>query len=100
MTEPSSALIKQYRALLSTEGVELEFEEDALRKIAQMAFDVNEKTENIGARRLHTILERLLEEISFNASDREGEKFIVTEEYVKNELDDLVEDEDLSRFIL
>ena len=65
-----------------------------------MAFEVNEKTENIGARRLHTILERLLEEISFSASDRDGEKFIVTEEYVKNELDDLVEDEDLSRFIL
>ena len=100
LTEPSSALIKQYTALLQTEGVELEFEEAALRKIAKMAFEVNEKTENIGARRLHTILERLLEEISFSASDRDGEKFIVTEEYVKNELDDLVEDEDLSRFIL
>ena len=100
LTEPSSALIKQYAALLLTEGVELEFEEAALRKIAKMAFDVNEKTENIGARRLHTILERLLEEISFSASDRDGEKFIVTEDYVKNELDDLVEDEDLSRFIL
>ena len=100
LTEPSSALIKQYSALLKTEGVELEFEEAALRKIAQMAFDVNEKTENIGARRLHTILEKLLEEISFSASDRDGEKFVVTEDYVKNELDDLVEDEDLSRFIL
>lgn len=100
LTEPSSALIKQYRALLKTEGVELEFEDAALRKIAQMAFDVNEKTENIGARRLHTILERLLEEISFSASDHDGEKFVVTEDYVKNELDDLVEDEDLSRFIL
>ncbi|MHC5226498.1 ATP-dependent protease ATPase subunit HslU [Ignatzschineria sp. LJL83] len=100
LTEPSSALIKQYSALLKTEGVELEFEEAALRKIAKMAFDVNEKTENIGARRLHTILEKLLEEISFSASDRDGEKFVVTEDYVKNELDDLVEDEDLSRFIL
>ncbi len=100
LTEPSSALIKQYTALLKTEGVELEFEEAALRKIAKMAFEVNEKTENIGARRLHTILERLLEEISFSASDRDGEKFIITEEYVKGELDDLVEDEDLSRFIL
>ena len=100
LTEPSSALIKQYTALLKTEGVELEFEDAALRKIAKMAFEVNEKTENIGARRLHTILERLLEEISFSASDRDGEKFIITEEYVKGELDDLVEDEDLSRFIL
>lgn len=100
LTEPSSALIKQYKALLKTEGVELEFDDSALRKIAKMAFEVNEKTENIGARRLHTILERLLEEISFSASDRDGEKFVVTEEYVKNELEDLVEDEDLSRFIL
>ena len=100
LTEPSSALIKQYKALLKTEGVELEFDDSALHKIAKMAFEVNEKTENIGARRLHTILERLLEEISFTASDRDGEKFIVTEEYVKNELEDLVEDEDLSRFIL
>ncbi len=100
LTEPSSALIKQYQALLKTEGVDLEFEDAALRKIAKMAFDVNEKTENIGARRLHTILEKLLEEISFSAADRDGEKFVVTEEYVKNELDDLVEDEDLSRFIL
>ncbi|PWD82950.1 ATP-dependent protease ATPase subunit HslU [Ignatzschineria cameli] len=100
LTEPSSALIKQYKALLKTEGVDLEFDDSALRKIAKMAFEVNEKTENIGARRLHTILERLLEEISFSASDRDGEKFVVTEEYVKNELEDLVEDEDLSRFIL
>ncbi|MDM1545570.1 ATP-dependent protease ATPase subunit HslU [Ignatzschineria indica] len=100
LTEPSSALIKQYKALLKTEGVELEFDDSALHKIAKMAFEVNEKTENIGARRLHTILERLLEEISFTASDRDGEKFVVTEEYVKNELEDLVEDEDLSRFIL
>ncbi len=100
LTEPSSALIKQYTALLKTEGVDLEFDEAALRKIAKMAFEVNEKTENIGARRLHTILERLLEEISFSASDRDGEKFVVTEDYVKAELDDLVEDEDLSRFIL
>ena len=100
LTEPSSALIKQYTALLKTEGVDLEFDEAALRKIAKMAFEVNEKTENIGARRLHTILEHLLEEISFSASDRDGEKFVVTEDYVKAELDDLVEDEDLSRFIL
>ena len=100
LTEPSSALIKQYTALLKTEGVELEFDDSALHKIAKMAFEVNEKTENIGARRLHTILERLLEEISFTASDRDGEKFVVTEEYVKDELEDLVEDEDLSRFIL
>lgn len=100
LTEPSSALIKQYKALLKTEGVELEFDDSALHKIAKMAFEVNEKTENIGARRLHTILERLLEEISFTASDRDGEKFVVTEEYVKNELEDLVEDEDLNRFIL
>ena len=100
LTEPSSALIKQYTALLKTEGVELEFEEDALHKIAAMAFEVNKKTENIGARRLHTILEHLLEEISFSASDRDGEKFIVTADYVQAELGDLIEDEDLSRFIL
>lgn len=100
LTEPSSALIKQYRALLTTEGVTLEFDEAALQEIANIAYSVNEKTENIGARRLHTILERLLEEISFSASDREGETITITKEYVKNELTELAEDEDLSRFIL
>ena len=100
LTEPSSALIKQYKALLKTEGVDLIFEDDALHEIANMAFTVNEKTENIGARRLHTILERLLEEVSFSAADRAGESVTITKEYVQNELGELTQDEDLSRFIL
>lgn len=100
LTEPSSALIKQYVALLKTEGVELIFEDDALHELADIAYTVNEKTENIGARRLHTILERLLEEVSFSASDRSGETITITKEYVQNALGELADDEDLSRFIL
>ncbi len=100
LTEPSSALIKQYKALLKTEGVNLEFEDEALKEMATIAFSVNEKTENIGARRLHTILERLLEEVSFSASEKEGETVTITKGYVRNELGELSEDEDLSRFIL
>ncbi len=100
LTEPSSALIKQYEALLKTEDVTIEFSSDAIHEIAKMAFNVNEKTENIGARRLHTILEKLLEEISFSASDRSGEKIIITAELVQKELGEVSENEDLSRFIL
>ena len=100
LTEPQNALIKQYEALMATEGVELSFEEDAIREMAKIAALVNEKTENIGARRLHTIMERMLDELSFSAPDREGELFIVTAEYVRQQLEDVAHDEDLSRYIL
>ncbi len=100
LTEPQNALIKQYIALMATEGIDLEFAEDAIRGMARIAATVNRKTENIGARRLHTIMERLLEELSFDATDREEKKFLVTAEYVKKQLQDISEDEDLSRFIL
>ncbi len=100
LTEPQNALIKQYEALMATEGVELSFEEDAIREMAKIAALVNEKTENIGARRLHTIMERMLDELSFSAPDMEGENFIVTAEYVRQQLEDVAHDEDLSRYIL
>ena len=100
LTEPQNALIKQYEALMATEGVELSFEEDAIREMAKIAAFVNEKTENIGARRLHTIMERMLDELSFSAPDMEGENFIVTAEYVRQQLEDVAHDEDLSRYIL
>lgn len=100
LTEPKNALIKQYVALMATENIELEFEEEAIREMAKMAADVNQRTENIGARRLHTIIERLLEELSFNAPDMDGQVFKVTVEYVKNQLSDISENEDLSRYIL
>ncbi|PKN17621.1 MAG: HslU--HslV peptidase ATPase subunit [Deltaproteobacteria bacterium HGW-Deltaproteobacteria-3] len=100
LTEPQNALIKQYIALMATEGIALEFAEDAIRGMARIAATVNRKTENIGARRLHTIMERLLEELSFDATDRDEKKFLVTAEYVNKQLQDISEDEDLSRFIL
>jgi ATP-dependent HslUV protease ATP-binding subunit HslU len=100
LTEPNNALIKQYIALLETEGVELEFSEDAIDEISEIAEQVNEKTENIGARRLHTILERLLEEISFEAPERKDEKLHIDRAYVKDKLSDIVMDQDLSRYIL
>lgn len=100
LKEPSSALIKQYTALLKTEEVELAFTDGAIAEIAKIAYKVNEKTENIGARRLHTILEHLLEEISFTASDRSGETVTIDETMVKNSLGELSDNEDLSRFIL
>ncbi len=100
LTEPENALIKQYVALLATEGVELEFEEGAIRAMARMAASVNEKTENIGARRLHTILERLLEDVSFDAPGMADEKFVVSADYVEKQLSDISEDQDLSRYIL
>ena len=100
LTEPSASLIDQYIALMSTEGLKLSFAEDALVKIAHIAWKVNEKTENIGARRLHTVLERLLEQISFDAGDTLSEPFEVTASYVTEKLDDLSEDEDLSQYIL
>ena len=100
LVEPENALLKQYKALLVTEGIELDFDDDAIRAMAKIAADVNESTENIGARRLHTILERILEDISFDASDIEDSTFPVTAEYVAKQLTDISEDKDLSRYIL
>jgi len=100
LTEPDASLAEQYKALLRTEGVELGFTDDGIRRIAEVAWLVNERTENIGARRLHTVMERLLEEISYAAADRSGEKVSVDAAYVDGHLGSLVQDEDLSRYIL
>jgi ATP-dependent HslUV protease ATP-binding subunit HslU len=100
LKEPDYSLIKQYVALLKTENVELEFSEDGIDAIANMASEVNNTVENIGARRLHTIIERILDDISFTATDRAGEKIVINSEYVKQNLDELVKDTDLSKFIL
>jgi len=100
LKEPDFSLIKQYVALLKTENVELEFSEDGIDAIANMASEVNATVENIGARRLHTIIERILDDISFSATDRAGEKIIINSKYVKENLDELVKDTDLSKFIL
>ncbi len=100
LTEPKSSLVKQYTALLETEGVKLEFTKDALEEIARFAFRVNEGTENIGARRLHTIMERVLDEISFDAPDKKGVHFKIDSDYVRKMLADIVKDQDLSRYIL
>jgi len=100
LTEPKSSLVKQYTALLETEGIKLEFTQEALEEVAHFAFRVNESTENIGARRLHTIMERLLEEISFNAPDLEEKEILVDGGYVRKALADIVKDQDLSRYIL
>jgi len=100
LKEPDYSLIKQYVALLKTEDVELEFSEDGIDAIANMASEVNATVENIGARRLHTIIERILDDISFTATDRAGEKIIINSGYVKQNLDELVKDTDLSKFIL
>ena len=100
LTEPDAALTVQYKALMATEGVELEFTNDGIRRIAEIASTINERSENIGARRLHTVMERLLDGISYEAPDKSGTKVIVDEAYVNDSLDELVEDEDLSRYIL
>ena len=100
LTEPEASLTEQYDALLATEGVTLDFTENGIRRIAELAWQVNESTENIGARRLHTMLERLLEKISFEASDRSGESVRVDQAYVNQHLDELVENEDYARYIL
>jgi ATP-dependent HslUV protease ATP-binding subunit HslU len=100
LTEPKSSLTKQYIALLETEGVKLEFTPDALDEVARFAFRVNEGTENIGARRLHTIMERVLDEISFDAPERKGQTFTVDAAYVQKMLSEIVKDQDLSRYIL
>lgn len=100
LTEPDASLTSQYSALLNTEEVQLEFAESGVRRIAEVAFQVNENTENIGARRLHTVMERLLETISFEASDKSGAKLTVDAGYVNDHLAELAQDEDLSRYIL
>jgi ATP-dependent HslUV protease ATP-binding subunit HslU len=100
LTEPDASLTKQYIALLHTEDVGLEFTPEGIQRLAEVAYQVNESTENIGARRLHTILERLLEDISFEAADCGGAKIIITREYVEENLAGLAQDEDLSRYIL
>ncbi len=100
LTEPKNALIKQYTALLATEGISLSFTEDAIAEIAEIATLVNQRTENIGARRLHTIMERLLDEISFDAPDRAEKKVMVDAKYVREKLTEIIKDEDLSRYIL
>ena len=100
LTEPNASLTEQYIALLATEGVNISFSEDGIQAIANAAWQVNESTENIGARRLHTMMERLIEELSFTANDRTGETILIDADFVANILSDLVKDEDLSRFIL
>jgi ATP-dependent HslUV protease ATP-binding subunit HslU len=100
LKEPDFSLIKQYIALLKTENVDLEFSEDGIDAIASIASEVNSTVENIGARRLHTIIEKILDDISFTATDRSGEKIVINEEYIKKNLDNLVKDTDLSKFIL
>jgi len=100
LTEPENALTTQYKALLQTEGIELVFEADAIEAIAEIAYEVNSRTENIGARRLHTIMEKLLSDISFQAPELQGQTIRITRQYVLDTLKDIVEDQDLSRYIL
>ncbi len=100
LTEPNASLTEQYAAMLKTEGVDVNFTQEGIDGIANAAWNVNEKTENIGARRLHTVMERLMEEISFDASEKNGESLVVDGDYVSKYLNELVEDEDLSRYIL
>jgi ATP-dependent HslUV protease ATP-binding subunit HslU len=100
LTEPDAALTVQYKALMAAEGLTIGFTDDGIKQIAQSAFDVNESTENIGARRLHTIMERLLEEISYSAPDRAGETISIDAKYVNNSLGELIVNEDLNRYIL
>ncbi|WP_103579284.1 HslU--HslV peptidase ATPase subunit [Campylobacter concisus] len=100
LTQPKNSLLKQYIALLSTENIELEFDDEAIKEIARIAHAANEKMEDIGARRLHTVIERVIEDISFEASEKSGEKINVTKELVKERLKDVVEDQDLARYIL
>lgn len=100
LVEPDNAIIKQYTALLETEGIKIEFSDEAIKKLAQVAFDVNQDTDNIGARRLHTIMERLLEDLSFEAPDVTMEKIEITPQYVEEKLGSIAKNKDLSQFIL
>jgi ATP-dependent HslUV protease ATP-binding subunit HslU len=100
LKEPQNALITQYEALLETEEIDLRFEESAIKEIASIASKVNERMENIGARRLHTVMEKLLDEISFDAPDMATKKVVIDKKYVAEKLRDILEDENLSRYIL
>ena len=100
LTEPYNALVKQYKEMLATEDLEIIFKDDAIAEIAEVAALVNERTENIGARRLYTIMETFLEEISFDAPDMNEKKVVIDAKYVEEKLEDIVEDEDLSRYVL
>jgi len=100
LTQTKNSLLKQYEALLGVEGVKLEFDDESIRAIASLSHNANEKTEDIGARRLHTVVERVLEEISFDADEKSGESIIITKDYVHERLDELVENQDLTRYIL
>ncbi|MCQ1056772.1 HslU--HslV peptidase ATPase subunit [Photobacterium sp. DNB23_23_1] len=100
LTEPNASLTEQYKALMATESVNIDFDESGIDKLAEAAWQVNERTENIGARRLHTVMERLMEELSYDASEKSGDQIVIDGAYVTSRLGELVEDEDLSRFIL
>ena len=100
LTVPENAVIKQQKALLETEGVELDFTDDGVAEIAKIAFLMNEQTENIGARRLHTVLEKLLEDVSFNIPDVEEDKIVIDKDYVAERFSDTIHSEDLDRYIL
>jgi len=100
LTETQNSLIKQYKGLLGTEKVDLEFEESGIESIATLSTEINQNVENIGARRLHTVMEKLLEEVSFNASDIGPKKITINKEYVENSLGELIKSQDLSKFIL
>jgi len=100
LTEPDNSLVKQYQALMDTEGVKLEFQPDGLDTIAEVAAELNARHENIGARRLHTVIEKVLEEVSFHASDMPGQSIAITGPYVRERLGDILKDDDLSRYIL
>ena len=100
LTQTQNSLLKQYEALLGVEGMKLIFEDDAIKSIAKLSHRANELTEDIGARRLHTVLEKILEDISFDANEHSGEDYIITSKYVHGKLDEVVEDDDLSRYIL
>jgi ATP-dependent HslUV protease ATP-binding subunit HslU len=100
LTEPDASLVRQYEALMDTEGCRLDFTDDGVARIAEVAWEVNERVENIGARRLHTVMERLLETISYEAPDKSGQTLRIDSDYVDEHLADLARDEDLSRYIL
>ena len=100
LTEPEASLVKQYKALLATEKVELEFKADAIDELAKLSAAINETVENIGARRLHTVMEKLLEEISFTASDKPGQKIAIDAAYVRERVGALAKNADLSKFVL
>jgi ATP-dependent HslUV protease ATP-binding subunit HslU len=100
LTQTDASLVKQYQALIATEDVKLEFKQNGIRRMAQIAYSVNEKTENIGARRLYTVIEKLLEDIAFSAGSQSSQRIIIDTAYVDARLSDLAQDEDLSRFVL